>query len=76
MLGPRAPERIAIVPAAVFDSIFGTNIGLTRPGPLSRYRGYSSAQVSAPPIPDPIMTPVRSASTRVIRSSPSSDRPA
>jgi hypothetical protein len=30
--------------------------GLTRAGPLSRYRGYSSCQVSAPPIPDPRMT--------------------
>jgi hypothetical protein len=36
MFGPRAPERIAIVPAAVLESILGTNIGLTRPGPLSR----------------------------------------
>ncbi len=36
MLGPRAPVRIETIPAAVLDSIFGTNIGLTRPGPFSR----------------------------------------
>jgi hypothetical protein len=35
-LGPRAPARIAIVPAAVLDSILGMNIGLTRRGPFSR----------------------------------------
>ncbi len=60
MLGPRAPTRMAIMPAALSEIIIGTRKGLTRSGPRSRRTSACSSSVPMPPIPVPIRMPTRS----------------
>ena len=49
--GPVKPNRIEIIPAAVFGIIIGTKNGLTRLGPRARKVDSFSSMVSRPPTP-------------------------
>ena len=59
-VGPFAPKRMAIVPAAIFDIIIGIKKGETRPGPRSLSFSVSLTNVFMPPMPEPTYTPSRS----------------
>ena len=61
-LGPLNPWRIDTCPDARLIRAEGMKNGLIRLGPLSRRRIDASSMVLSPPIPEPIMTPVRSRS--------------
>ncbi len=71
-LGPLAPKFIATCPAAVSGSIIGTMNGLTRLGPFLVSIEASFSRVLTPPIPVPIITPVRVLFESVISRSASS----
>ena len=71
-LGPLAPVAMLTRPAAMLMMIMGTKNALTRPGPRSSSTWCCSSQVRAPPIPDPMITPTRSALWGVILKPPSS----
>ena len=51
--GPLAPYFIAMLPAAIFEIIFGMNIGDTLFGPFSMRFVCSETIVSNPPMPEP-----------------------
>ena len=58
-LGPFAPILIAISPAEILEIIIGTKNGLTLPGPFSNNILCCFSKVPIPPIPEPIITPVK-----------------
>ena len=57
--GPLKPYLIDTFPEIRLISAPGMKKGDTRRGPLSRISSAVSAMEFSPPIPDPIMTPVR-----------------
>jgi len=59
MFGPRAPTRMAMLPAAPSEIIIGMRKGLTRSGPRWRRISYCSTRVVMPPMPEPIKIPTR-----------------
>ena len=64
--GPLAPWAMLTAPEAMLTMIIVAKKGLTRPGPRSSSTRCCSSQVAAPPIPDPMITPTRSAFRGVI----------
>ncbi len=59
-LGPLKPWRIETWPDARLIRAEGMKNGLTRRGPFSFSSMAVSAMVASPPIPEPMITPVRS----------------
>src|SRR5579864_188864 len=72
-LGPFAPVAMLTMPDAMLMMIIGTKNALTRPGPRSSNTWCCSSQVLAPPIPEPMITPTRSAFCGVIAKPASSN---
>ena len=70
--GPLKPWRIDTWPETRLISAEGMKNGLTRRGPFSCSSMAVSAMVPRPPMPEPIMTPVRSRSSSVSGTQPES----
>ena len=65
-MGPLAPYRILICPAAMFTMTAGMKKGeIFRGPPASRFE-CSRSIISNPPMPEPMKTPTRSAISSVI----------
>ena len=62
-LGPFAPKRIEISPEAMLTISIGMKNGETRSGPLALRTSWVSRSVVMPPMPEPMSTPKRVAST-------------
>ncbi len=62
-LGPLAPKRMETSPEAMLMMSIGTTNGDTRSTPLVRRTSSPSISVVMPPIPEPMHTPKRVAST-------------
>ena len=69
--GPLKPYFIDTRPAAMSVIIMGTRNGDTRPGPRESNLACSISRVFRPPIPEPMIVPMRARSS-VLRSSPES----
>ncbi len=63
--GPLKPKRMLTCPDTRLISAPGMKNGLTRLGPRSLISTAVSAMLVSPPMPDPIITPVRSRSSSV-----------
>ena len=61
-LGPRAPRWMLTCPLAMLGSSIGTTNGLRRSGPRSSMTRKPWFVVEMPPMPVPIITPVRAPS--------------
>src|SRR5665213_2458600 len=61
--GPLNPCRIETLPEARLIRFAGIKNGVSRRGPLSRSVNVPSAMPGRPPMPEPIMQPVRSSSS-------------
>ena len=66
--GPSGPNAIATCPAPTLAIPIGMKNGLIRSGPRSAITRTLSNSVATPPSPEPMITPVRSASWPSIRS--------
>ena len=65
-LGPFAPKSIETWPVAMSGISIGTKKGLTLLGPLFFSIVCATSNVSIPPIPEPIHTPIRLALSSLI----------
>ena len=61
---PFAPREIEICPAGMSAIIIGMRKGLIRFGPFSAITIACCSSVAIPPMPEPTITPIRSASTK------------